>query len=262
MAVHEQQTWLPTHHCCSSSLKHPKLGRRLLILRQQRYTSARSLSSCLFSDWLAICPCHYWLLDDRMVKDLLHLQGCKTRACSHHKDLSQHRVSSIKVCWSGRIEFRVLQFLKCCGLFLGLYLFSCSVWIVIVGASEWHKTVSNNCSHICKLFEMAFRGSFHHVYVTDASFMFRYSLWSQMYFLSINSRFPRQLGGSCSTTAPSRHSGTGLSSSWFSTRLCSLRTQRPSSWTSTGTCTREAAATHVTLSTWQTWWWTCCSLWT
>lgn len=211
-------------------------------------TTALYLSSFLeFLSFLGLCPCHYWLLDDRMVKDLLHLQGCKTRACSHHKDLSQHRVSSIKVCWSGWIEFRVLHFLKCCGLFLGLYLFSCSVWIVIVRM---------------KLFEMAFRGSFHHVYVTDASFMFRYSLWSRMYFLSINSRFPRQLGGSCSTTAPSRHSGTGLSSSWFSTRLCSLRTQRPSSWTSTGTCTREAAATHVTLSTWPTWWWTCCSLWT
>lgn len=41
-------------------------------------------------------PCHCWPLGDRMVKGLAHPQGCKTR---HHKEQSQRRASSVKVCW-------------------------------------------------------------------------------------------------------------------------------------------------------------------
>lgn len=37
--------------------------------------------------------------NDRMVKDLLDLQGRKTRACSLHQELGQNSMSSKKVCW-------------------------------------------------------------------------------------------------------------------------------------------------------------------
>lgn len=94
------------------------------------------------------------------------------------------------------------------------------------------------------------------------AFTCRCCRWSLMSCPSINSRLLRQHGGFCSTTALSRPFGTGSFSSWSSTRLFSLLTRLPSSWTSTGTCATEAVATRVTLWTWPTSWWTCSLLWT
>lgn len=92
----EQQLRLPTHCCCSSPRKHPKLWFFFVVVRQQ---PALPVSSCFFSPsgFLEILrPCHCWPLGDKMVKGLAHPQGCKTRL---HKEQSQRRASSVKVCW-------------------------------------------------------------------------------------------------------------------------------------------------------------------
>lgn len=60
--------------------------------------------------------------NDRMVKDLLDLQGRKTRACSLHQELGQNSTSSRKVCGLVLDEKeRWIDWKCCCFLFVLLW---------------------------------------------------------------------------------------------------------------------------------------------
>lgn len=149
---------------------HPRASQTRSALARFMTTALYLSLSFEFSSFLGLVGNSSLPLDDRMVKDLLRLQGCKTRAFSLHKDLSQHRASSIKVCWSGRI---VLVFKNAAVCF---WESTCLAVLFKLSLSEHQKEiqVSSNCSHICKLFEMAFRGSFHHVTVTSCHWCILY----------------------------------------------------------------------------------------